>query len=169
MIIWIIGMPGSGKTSIGSDLFHQLKKTHSNCVFIDGDDVRNIMMNDLGHSIDDRKINANRIRNLWKHLDSQNINVICSILSLFEEDRAWNRANYQEYFEVYLEVPIEIIKTRDQKGLYSLKTPKNVVGQDIKFYPPENPDLIIKSYENHTTIPKATELILRHIKHRLNA
>ena len=100
-------MPGSGKTSIGSELFDQLKKTHSNCVFIDGDDVRNIMMNDLGHSIYDRKINANRIRNLCKHLDSQNINVICSILSLFEEDRAWNRANYQEYFEVYLKPVIK--------------------------------------------------------------
>lgn len=168
MIIWIIGMPGSGKTSIGSNLFVQLKKTHSNCVFIDGDDIRNIMMNDLGHSIDERKINANRIRNLCKHLDSQNINVICSILSLFEEDRAWNRLNYQEYFEVYLDVPIEIIKTRDQKGLYSLKDQQNVVGQDIKFNPPQNPDLIIESYENHTTISGATKLILKHIKHRLN-
>ena len=47
MVIWIIGLPGSGKTTIGKHLYERVNISHSNCVFIDGDDIRKIMMNDL--------------------------------------------------------------------------------------------------------------------------
>jgi len=164
MVIWIIGLPGSGKTTIGKHLYERVNISHSNCVFIDGDDIRKIMMNDLGHSLEDRKINASRIRNLCKHLDSQNINVICSILSLFKEDREWNRLNYNEYYEVYLDVPMAIITQRNQKGLYSSSENKNVVGYDIAFSPPEYPDLTVKNIPELTTAKEAADLIFENVK-----
>ena len=83
MIIWLIGMSGSGKTEIGKRLYRAIKKDHINSVFIDGDVIRKMNNNDLGHTIEDRKKNSDRISSLCKFLDDQDIHVVCSILSIF--------------------------------------------------------------------------------------
>ena len=56
MVIWIIGLSGSGKTTIANLLFKKLKKKYSNIVHLDGDVVRQIYDDKIGYSIDDRKI-----------------------------------------------------------------------------------------------------------------
>ncbi|HLG29315.1 MAG TPA: adenylyl-sulfate kinase [Candidatus Brocadiales bacterium] len=148
MVIWLIGLAGAGKTAIGWEVYTQLKKEGQNVVFLDGDHVRMIMGDDLGHTVEDREINAWRICRLCRHLDAQGIDVICSILSLFPETRQWNRERYSQYFEVYIDVPMEVLSKRDQKGLYSAAqsgTIKNVVGFDIPFDPPRSPDMVINN------------------------
>ena len=50
------------------------------------------------------------------------------------------------YFEVFIDVPIEILAKRDFKNLYKralMGKIKNVVGVDIPFKFPKNPDLVI--------------------------
>jgi adenylylsulfate kinase-like enzyme len=171
MVIWIIGMPGAGKTAVGALLYKQISSDYKNTVFIDGDDIRNIMLNDLGHTIEDRKINATRIRNFCKHLDKQNINIVCSIMSIFQEDRDWNRENYESYYEVFLNTPLEILITRDQKGLYSKAYDnqiKDVVGVDIPFNSPINPDLIINNDPKIINLQQITETIYDAIQKQLS-
>ena len=58
MVIWILGLSGSGKSYISKKLQKKLKK---NFIIIDGDVIRSIFENDLGHTKKDRKKNANRI------------------------------------------------------------------------------------------------------------
>ena len=60
MIIWIIGLSGSGKTTVGKLLFKKIKKRKTNTVFLDGDNLRAVWGNKLGHRISDRKENALR-------------------------------------------------------------------------------------------------------------
>ena len=157
MVIWLVGLSGSGKTSIGREVFKLIKTRKSNVVFIDGDEIRQIMGNDLGHSLVDRRRNADRISKFCKFLDSQGIDVVCAILSIFEESRIWNRQNITNYFEVFLSVSMEVLKTRDKKGLYEKALRgdiKDVVGVDLEFSPPSNPHLVIdnnvclESYED---------------------
>lgn len=146
MVIWLIGMSGAGKTAIGKEVFAQLKQRRPNVVFLDGDAVREIMGSDLGHSLEARRANAGRISRLCKYLDDQGIDVVCSILSIFHESQAWNRSQIARYFEVYIRVPFEVLEARDSKGLYRAAREgkaTNVVGVDIPFPPPLNPDLII--------------------------
>jgi adenylylsulfate kinase len=146
MVIWLIGLAGAGKTAIGRALYSALKSTSKNLVFLDGDMIREVMGEDLGHTIEDRKRNADRICRLCKLLDSQGINVICAILSIFQESQDWNRENYSKYFEVFLDVDMNTLQARDQKGLYSKASRgeiDNVVGFDIEFIPPARPDMVI--------------------------
>jgi adenylylsulfate kinase len=117
---------------------------------MDGDHVRNIMGDDLGHTVEERRTNAWRICRLCHYLDSQDIDVVCAILSVFHETQDWNRENNSRYFEVYIQVSMEDLIARDQKGLYSSAASgevKNVVGFDIPFEPPPRSDLIVANGE----------------------
>lgn len=148
MVIWLIGLAGAGKTTIGRQVLARLKARRPNVLLLDGDHVRAIMGNDLGHTVEDRRINAWRICRLCQYLDSQGIDVVCAILSIFHDTQDWNRQNYSRYFEVYIDVPMDVLIARDQKGLFSNAIAghlKNVVGVDIPFEPPPRADLVVNN------------------------
>ena len=166
MVIWIIGLSASGKTTLGRALHELWKKESPNTVFVDGDDVRKIFEHtneSKSYTIEERRKNAERICRLCAWLDSQSINVVCSILSLFKESRDWNRKNYSKYFEVYIDAPMEVLLRRETKGLYASAKRgerKNVVGMDIPFSPPENPDYVFDNSKDGIDIEKIAREIL---------
>ena len=163
MVLWIIGMSGSGKTVIGKEVYNRLKEKHDNIVFLDGDIFRAIMGGDLGFTVEERKKNALRICGMCKFLDSQKIHVICSVLSIFHDSQEWNRENLRQYREVYIKVSMETLIKRDSKSIYSKATKgelKNVVGMDIDFLPPKKPDIIIEN-EGTLSVSSAADTIIK--------
>jgi len=148
MVMWIIGLSGAGKTTLAEKIYNISKPNKPNTVLIDGDVIREIFDNDLGHTMEDRMKNAKRISKLCYFLNLHNINVICSILSLFQSSRDWNRENIKDYFEVYIKTPISNLIERDSKGIYEKYKDgmiKNVAGLDLDFEEPLKPDLIIEN------------------------
>ena len=146
MIIWLVGMSGSGKTAIGRALYKKLKPESRHLVFIDGDDFREIFRNDADHTIEGRRLNAARISHFCKYLDGQGIHVIGAVLSIFPEWQIWNRENFKSYHQVFLDISLDRLIERDTKNLYSaglMNELKNVVGLDIPFPTPVNNDQII--------------------------
>lgn len=83
-------------------------------VLIDGDVFRNIMGEDIGHSIEGRKRNADRICALCSFLDKQGINVLACVLSIFHESQIWLQNNIDEYKQVYIKVDYGVLKRRDK-------------------------------------------------------
>ncbi len=149
MVIWIIGLSGSGKTTLAQRVISDInnRSNTKKTILIDGDDIREVFGNDIGYSKEDRLINAKRICRLGKFLNDQGINVVCAILSLFPESQEWNRENIEDYFEVFLDVPIDVLIDRDSKGIYGKYNRgeiSQVAGMDIKFPTPKNADMIIK-------------------------
>lgn len=148
MVVWIIGLSGAGKTTIGHELYLRLRARKPNVVFLDGDAVRAIMGHDLGHTLEDRRENARRIGRLCAHLDTQGVDVVCAILSLFQDLRDWNRDHYREYFEVFVDVPMDVLVSRDDRGIYRAALEgrsRDVVGVDIPFVPPELADIVVRN------------------------
>ncbi|MBH63918.1 MAG: adenylyl-sulfate kinase [Alphaproteobacteria bacterium] len=150
MIIWLIGLSGAGKSTVGRIVAERLRQNCRNLVYLDGDDLREVWGDSPGHTIEGRALNAQRISHLCHLLDSQGIHAVTAILSIFPEWQAWNRAHFSRYFEIYFDVPLETVEARDPKGIYAAARAgreKNVVGIDIPFTPPLNADLILQPPE----------------------
>ena len=119
MVVWLIGLSGSGKTTLANEIVASKNNESKNTLLLDGDVIREIFGNDLDYSMEGRLLNARRICQLGKFLDEQGMNVICAILSIFPETREWNRDNVKDYYEVFIDVPIETLIERDSKGIYA--------------------------------------------------
>lgn len=77
-------------------------------------------------------------------LTDQGIDVIISVIGMRDAYRDWNRKNIENYFEIYLEVPMEELIRRDSKKLYSRAIKgeiKNVYGIDLDYEVPKTPDI----------------------------
>lgn len=148
MVVWIIGLSGAGKTTLANEVVAHVRRVQQNIVLIDGDVVREIFGNDLGYTLEDRRINAQRICQLGKFLDEQGIHVVCAILSLFPECRSWNREHLKYYYEVFIDTPMRHLVQRDSKGIYQRFNRgeiRHVAGLDIEFPRPESADITIRN------------------------
>src|SRR3989338_2385143 len=113
MVIWLIGISGAGKTTLGVRLKVYLDSLGKRTFIIDGDLVRDFFENDLGYSVPDRKTNIKRIM-LAAHVLSQNnvTTIVCNIHP-FEELRRFARRHIKDYNEVYLRRSIEASQKND--------------------------------------------------------
>jgi len=169
MVTWMIGLSRAGKTTLSKLLYERLKPEVSNLVLLDGDVIRDLFRNDADHTIEGRRKNAERLSHLSKFLADQDIHVVAAVLSIFPEWQAWNRNNIKDYQEVYIKVPINILEKRDENHLYSRAKSgklKNVVGIDIPFPEPKNPDLVIENIRETDNFDNMLEevLMLKKIK-----
>lgn len=159
-VYWITGLSGAGKTTIGVLLHNHLLKRKDNVVRLDGDELRTIFRNN-DYTFDGRKSLAYQYCALCKLLSDQGIDVIICTISMYDEVRSWNRKNIKNYKEIYLEVSIEELIRRDQKGLYSKALGNDVIvtGLNVEAQLPQKPDILIKNYDE-TTPEQAVKLII---------
>jgi len=164
MIIWIIGLSGSGKTTLGNELMNQLSNNNDKWMLMDGDRFRTILGEDLGHDIESRKKVGQRLVNLSEEFDRQEHNLIVCVLSLFPEHQAANRKYIKEYKEIFLDVSLETLRNRDNKGLYKMADDgqmDNVVGLDIPFPEPQFADFIIDNNKDKISFEKTAKKLIK--------
>ena len=160
MVIWLVGMSGAGKSTIGRSLCTSLKLERPQTVFVDGDEIRALFRHDQlddAYSLAGRRINAERIQSLCRWLDGQGIDVVCCILAMFPDISADNRRVFSDYREIFVDVPLSALMQRDDKGLYQSALcgrQRNVVGVDIEYCPPVDPDLVIHNSFDPALLPE---------------
>lgn len=143
-VYWITGLSGAGKTTIGKLLYEKIKEKEINTVFLDGDTLREVFGDDLGYSKEERRKCAMRYSRLCAMLQKQGMNVICCTISMFDSVREWNRRNICDYKEIYVKVSMDVLRKRNQKGLYDQKQ-NDVVGVNMEFEGPKCPDIILEN------------------------
>ena len=145
-VYWITGLSGAGKTTIGTLLYENIRRDKPNVFRLDGDVGRWAYNDKVGYSREERLDGAYRNARVCKMIADQGIDVVCCTISMYDEVRAWNREHMENYKEIYLEVPLEVLIKRDQKGLYTSVrkgSVKDVVGMDLQLEFPKAPDVRI--------------------------
>lgn len=163
MITWFIGMSGSGKSTLARTLYDQLKPGTPHLVYLDGDEFRDIFRNDVDHTVEGRRKNAERISHFCRILDQQNIHIIAAVLSIFPEWQTWNREAFSDYFEIFLDVPMDVLEKRDTKNLYTRAATgemPNVVGVDIPFPRPASPDMVLTHLDQDKGVAACIDAVL---------
>lgn len=162
MIIWLIGISGAGKTTIGRKLQEHFNARKIKNYLLDGDEVRDLFDRDLGYSDTDREANIKRII-LGAYLLDQNdiVGIVCNISPL-EHLRVLARKKIMGYNEIYLKKDLSISIKDDVKGVYRENAGKTqLVGIDGTFDEPENPDLILEV--DHMTEEETYEAVVHYI------
>src|SRR5882757_8072815 len=119
-VVWLTGLPGSGKTTLARALERRLFGQGGSPVLLDGDTLRAGLNGDLGFSAEDRAENIRRLAEVATHLARNGHIAIVAAVSPSAEDRATARRIADTAFrEIYVATPVEICERRDPKGHYA--------------------------------------------------
>lgn len=169
-VVWITGLSGSGKSSLANAFVEKIRKRTQRVVLLDGDELRNLFVGKENETAEydlDARLNlAKQYQRLCKMLAVQGAFVVIATISLFREVHAWNRNNLPRYFEVYLKVPLEELRRRDPKGIYSRfdkGSLLNVLGCDLPIEEPERPDWLIE-FDQNISVEQLAETLIERIK-----
>tara|TARA_B110001450_G_C17349086_1_gene370754 strand:+ start:46 stop:531 length:486 start_codon:yes stop_codon:yes gene_type:complete len=141
MVIWIIGLSGSGKSFLANKIHNNLNIKKKKSICIDGDEVRKYITHDLNYSLSDRKKNSIIISDLCNFLEKKGFIVICSILSIFKDHQKKNRKKFKKYIQIFIKSDLKKLTKANTNNVYQSK--KHVVGKDIKFPTPYKSDFVL--------------------------
>ena len=161
-VLWFTGLPCSGKSSIAK----LLKKEIPNLEILDGDIlVKELKLDDWSRN--SRINHSEKVAKMANSFLEQGIPVCVAKISPFEEMRitAKNIMKEHQFFEVFVDAPIEICEKRDVKGMYKEARNgklENFCGVNEKFEIPKNPDLILNTEKS--SIENNIEQIMNFLK-----
>jgi adenylyl-sulfate kinase len=145
-VVWLTGLPGSGKTTIARDLEQKLRKLEWPVEVIDGDEIRQSLSKGLGFSREDRETHLKRCAYVAKLLSRNGVAVIAALISPYRNVREYARKETTNFLEVYVKCSVETCAARDPKGLYKKASAgeiKDLTGPQDLYEEPLNPDLTV--------------------------
>ena len=146
-VIWLTGLPGSGKSTITRIVENELRRKGINVEVLDGDEVRKNLSPELGFSKQDRETHARRVVYISKLLSRNNVVTLVALISPYREFRRYARETIgKDFVEVWVKASIETCRKRDPKGLYKKAQEgsiTNMTGHHVPYEPPLNPEMVI--------------------------
>jgi len=147
-VLVISGISGAGKSTLAEALQELLHARGRNVVIHDGDTLRTFFDGALLYSSEDRLMVSKVLVYAASVLSEQGVDVILATM-LSQEGAREFLADRVKFTEVHLEVDLEHVAEKDVKGVYKKsfdrETP-NLVGHDLDFHAPREPDLTIQTH-----------------------
>ena len=163
-VVWLTGLPASGKTSIANYAANILKERGYKVEVLDGDEVRKWLSPEAGFTREDRRRHLIRVAHVARLLARNGVIVFCSFVSPYIDVRREVRSIVEKdvpFIEVYVKCSLGECIRRDPKGLYKKALRgeiKNFTGLTDPYEPPPNPELTLDS-ENFSAEFNAKKLI----------
>ncbi len=115
---------------------------------LDGDVVRTNLSKGLGFSREDRDTNIRRIGWVCELLSRNGVIAITAAISPYRATRDEIRARIPSFIEVHVDCPLEVVASRDVKGLYKKALAGEIpefTGVSDPYEPPLNPEVRVDS------------------------
>jgi len=164
-VIWLTGIPGSGKTTIALGLKKYYEKNNLPIEILDGDEIRKTLSKDLGFSPEDRKEHNRRVIFVAQILAKNGVTTIVPLISPYRETREFARHEIPDFIEVWIKASVDECIKRDPKGLYKKALAgeiKNLTGLQAPYEEPKNAELVLDT-ENQS-VEESIEQIISTVK-----
>lgn len=170
IVLWFVGLSGSGKSTIANGLQAKLFENGFNAIVLDGDNTRLGINKDLGFSDKDRNENIRRVAEISKLFAETGHIVINAFISPFESNRiqARNIISDTDFIEVYIDSSVSACEKRDIKGLYKKARTGEIIdftGISSPFEAPVKSDIIVKTDEQ--TPDESIDHLFKQLKSKL--
>jgi len=144
VVLWITGLPASGKSTLASSLENTLLESGYFTQWLDGDYLRNGLTSNLDFSDADQEENIRRCAEVAKLFVESGVITICTFISPSDRLRniARNIIGIGNFLEVYTSCPLEVCVQRDAKNMYGRALRggvTNLSGVDFPYEPPRHP------------------------------
>ncbi len=164
-VVWLTGLPGSGKTTIARRLAYEVRRKGRNVELLDGDEVRRWLSPKEGFSREDRELHLKRVAYVCKLLARNGVAVIASFVSPYRSVRDLARKAIGDFVEVYVRCSLETCVRRDPKGLYkkALKGEiANMTGLQDPYEEPLDPEVVVDTEKE--SLDECVDKILRKLE-----
>ena len=146
-VLWMTGLPCSGKTTLAKKLSDKI----SNLTILDGDKVR-AQSSSSDFSREGINENNRKVANLAKDF-SMSKPVCVSLISPFKENREDARKiiGDNKFIEAHIKCSLSTCEERDVKGMYKKARRneiKDFIGIHTDYEIPDNPELIVNTETN---------------------
>lgn len=164
-VLWMTGLPCSGKTTI----LRALQKDVNNLAMLDGDELRE-WFSPKDFSKQGRDEHNKRVAHLAKLLIKHNVPVGVSLVSPYIENREVARQVINagdKFAEIYVKCSVDKCEQRDVKGMYKKARAgeiKNFTGIDDPYEPPTHADLVLDTEQE--TLEESVQKIKEFLKKR---
>ena len=162
-IIWMTGLPCSGKTTIAKKLLEHIP----NLAILDGDEMRELLSPNEDFSRSGIINHNKKVANIAKLLLEHDVSVCVSKISPFIENRDDARQILKDhnFLEVYVKCSIDSCEKRDVRGMYKKARSgkmSNFIGIHVTYEPPINPELVVDT--ENSVIDDSVQKILDYIE-----
>jgi len=170
-VIWLTGLSGSGKTTIGVAIEKELYNLGYLTQILDGDNIRSGINKNLRFSEEDRLENIRRIAEVTKLFLNCGVITINCFITPTEKIRKIARdiIGHENIIEVYINASIDECEKRDNKGLYKKARNgeiKNFTGISSPFEVPLNADVELDT--DNKSVLDNTDKLLKFILKKIN-
>jgi adenylylsulfate kinase len=144
-LVWLTGLPGAGKSSLGARLAERLRGAGIACALLDGDDVRSALGRPAGRGPGERDEFYASLARLAALLSRQGLVVVVAATAHRRVHRDRARELAPRFLEVHVATPAAECERRDPRGLYAAAragTASGVPGVDVAYEAPETPDVV---------------------------
>jgi adenylyl-sulfate kinase len=160
-------MSGAGKSTISDLLMARFRAAQAKVELLDGDIVRTNLSQGLGFSREDRDTNIRRIGFVSELLTRHGVIVVVAAISPYRDTREEVKRRIGSFVEVHVDCPIEVLASRDVKGLYKRALAGevgNFTGISDPYEPPLAPDVVVRS--DLETVDESVDKIWRELERR---
>lgn len=163
MVIWITGLPGSGKSAVADEI----TKAHPGFAVLRMDEFRKVATPEPAYSDSERDLLYRSIVYFAKKLSEAGRNVIIDATGNLRKWRELARQLIPAYREVYLKCPIGLCALRERKRVDARGAPPDIYRKGAEGWPvpgvgapyeePLNPDVTINT--GATSVEDAVKII----------
>ncbi|MEX0824574.1 MAG: adenylyl-sulfate kinase [Pirellulaceae bacterium] len=184
-VVWFTGLSGCGKSTLANILDQMLLARGAASILLDGDNIRHGLCAPpqrlaeqhgeafakrfgLGFGPEDREENIRRIGSIAQLFASAGLMTLTAFVSPYRRDRDLARALVEgagrrgDFFEVFVDTPLEVCEARDPKGLYKKARAGEIpqfTGISAPYEPPPHPEVHLDGGGDSTPEQMAAEVL----------